>query len=177
VSYTTDKGEVLGYFVNAAHIGMGGDVADRTNRTTKVFGGFVCFFWGVLATLASYRNKAMRLEIDDTIMEGKWCDVIFANGKYDGGGMFIAPDAELASGVFEVFAIGDISRPQALANMRRIYRGTLKDRPDLVRYLRARRIVATSDEEVLVNLDGEQPGRLPATFELVPSALNLAVGG
>ncbi len=43
------------------------------------------------------------------------------------------------------------------------------------RTFRCRRLEATSEEEVLLDVDGEQPGRLPATFELLPGALRLQV--
>ena len=40
---------------------------------------------------------------------------------------------------------------------------------------RARKVHAESaaGEEVLLDVDGEQPGRLPATFELVRGAIHL----
>jgi diacylglycerol kinase family enzyme len=31
----------------------------------------------------------------------------------------------------------------------------------------------TDGSEVLLDVDGEQPGRLPATFELLPAALSV----
>jgi len=43
------------------------------------------------------------------------------------------------------------------------------------RTLRCRTLAATSDEEVLLDVDGEQPGRLPATFEILPGALRLQI--
>ena len=61
---TTDDGKAILHFVNAAHAGMGGEVANRVNRTTKAFGGFASFLWGVVATMMTYRNQAIRLDVD-----------------------------------------------------------------------------------------------------------------
>ena len=46
-------------------------------------------------------------------------------------------------------------------------------RPDLVQHFQAKRVAAESEECVLINLDGEQPGRLPIEIEVLPRALNL----
>ena len=171
--YTTDQGERLGYFVNAAHIGMGAAVGDRVNRTTKAFGGFASFLWGVMATMLTYRNPSLVLDIDGRSVEGRCNDIIFANGRYDGGGMHVAPRARLDSGTLEVFVIGDIGRIEGFRNIPLLYQGRLVDHPDRVSYYQARRITARSEERVYVNLDGEVPGYLPASVEVVPSAIPL----
>lgn len=164
------------HFINVADFGAGGAVVDQVNRTGKVFGGFLSFLTGIVATLVTFRSPALRLQIDGEQVEQRCLDVIVANGRYYGGGIHVAPEARLHSGVFEVFVINDIGFLKALANLRTFYTGALKTRPDLVHCFRATQVIAESDETVLLNLDGEIPGKLPATFELLPSALNLVVG-
>ena len=172
--YTTaDGGTALGYCINVAHTGAGAAVADRVNRTTKFFGGFASFLWGVLATLATYDNKLMDLDIDGVKISGPCRNVIAANGVYDGGGIRVAPKARLNSGVMEVYVIGNLGRIEGFTNVRLLYQGRLMDRPDVVQYFQARRIVAKSAEPVLINLDGEVVDGLPATFTLLPGAIKL----
>ena len=43
------------------------------------------------------------------------------------------------------------------------------------RTLRAKKIVAESDEKVLIDCDGEQPGTLPCTMIILPAAIRLKV--
>lgn len=43
------------------------------------------------------------------------------------------------------------------------------------RTLRCREVSATSDERVLLDCDGEQPGTLPCTMTLLPAAIRLKV--
>ncbi len=164
------------YFLNCAHIGFGGHVADRVNRTSKALGGFLSFLIGVLKSLVTYRSPVMTARVDGNYVHGRINDIVIANAQWDGGGMFIAPNAALDSGSFEVYVIEDISRLDAVRNLHKIYKGRLMDRPDIVQYFQARRIDATSPERVLINLEGEQPGRLPATFEVLPAALRLITG-
>lgn len=174
VRFTLQDGrEDIRHFINVAHAGAGGAVAVRVNRGPKKWGGFLSFLWGVITTLAAYENKLLRLTIDGTQWSQVCNDVIIANGQYDGGGMHVAPDARIDSGHFEVYVIGDVGRLEAFANLPRIYRGTLMGRPDKVQHFQATQIALTSDQRVLINLDGEQTGQLPATFDILPHALNI----
>ena len=166
-------GEAVRYFVNVADFGAGGEVVKRVNATSKFFGGFLSFLYGVVATLLVYRNPEMHIEIDGESIEGRCNNVIIANGQYYGGGMHVAPEARLDSGAFEVYVIGDVGRREAIVNLPKLYRGHLLKRADKVRYFFAKRIVARSKQRVLLDLDGEQPGQLPATIEVIPSVLNV----
>jgi len=161
------------YFINVSHVGAGGAVAERVNRTTKVLGGFPSFLWGVLATLLTYQNVSLRLDIDGQKLSQVCNDIVIANGRYDGGGMLVAPEARLDSGHFEVYVIGDIGRIESFTNLPKIYKGRLMDRPDKVTHFKAKRIVVEADAPVCVNLDGECPGHLPAIFEVLSAAVRL----
>ena len=168
-----EGGEAVRYFVNVADFGMGGEVVRRVNATSKVFGGFASFLYGVVSSLLTYENPRLHLEIDGVAVEGRMNNVIVANGQFYGGGMHIAPEARLDSGGFEVYTIGDVGKLEAIANLPKLYQGRLLKRVDKVSYAFAHRVVARSDDVVLLNLDGEQPGRLPATFEVLPRSLHV----
>lgn len=164
------------YFLNCAHIGFGGHVADRVNRTSKALGGFASFLLGVLRGLATYRCPIMTVSVGNHCISGRIHDVVIANAQWDGGGMFIAPNAALDSGTFEVYVIDELGVFAALRNLHKVYKGRLMDRPDIVQHFRATSIEAHSAEQVLINLEGEQPGRLPASFQILPGILSLVTG-
>ena len=176
VTFSTEgNGQRIMHFINTCHIGMGGAVAARVNRTTKRYGGFTAYLWGVLATLATYRNPFLQIDIDGQQIDQVTRDLIIANGQYDGAGMYVAPQARLDSGRFEVLLIENIGRIQSMLNIPLLYKGRLAEKTDCVRTLSANRIAVRSNETVYVNLDGEQPGQLPAVVEVVPKALRLVV--
>ena len=161
------------YFINITSFGIGGAIDNRVNRTTKALGGKVSFFWGSFATLFSYRNQKVRMRIDDGPEEKmKILSVSVANGQYHGGGMWEAPRAKMDDGLFDVVILGDVSLLEKLTTMPGIYKGKHLDHPK-TRYLTARRVLAESDEEVLLDVDGEQPGKLPADFEILPGAIRI----
>jgi YegS/Rv2252/BmrU family lipid kinase len=163
------------YFHNVTSFGLGGEVDERVNRTTKVFGGFVSFFWATVMTVLRYRGKRVLLSIDGSEEEPVTVlNVVIGNGQYHGGGMWVAPEARVDDGLFHVTVIGDFSLPEIFFHFPKLYNGKLL----LLRKVRgvtAKRVEARSLERVLLDVDGEQPGSLPATAEIVRSALRLIV--
>lgn len=177
---TADGAPTMRHFVNIASFGMSGVVIDTVNRAriAKLFGGGFAFAFHSAATMLRYRNVPVRLlvsgEEDDIATIST---VAVANGKYFGGGMLVAPDARVDDGVFDVVVIGGAPRRQSLAKMKLIYTGAHIHEPH-VRVMRGARVVAapvaeTAGRPVLIETDGELAGRLPATFEILPKALNL----
>ena len=89
----------------------------------------------------------------------------------------IAPDAKMNDGLFDVVNIGDIGTLKILLNGYSLYTGSHLSL-DEVKSTRASRIeISAVDpaDEVLIETDGELPGRLPATYEIVPNALLIRV--
>jgi diacylglycerol kinase family enzyme len=89
--------------------------------------------------------------------------------------MKICPDATLDDGVFDLVAVGDLTRAQVVANIGRLFSGTHLEL-DLVTHTRITRLHAEPVEAgatIPVELDGETPGALPATFEILPGALRI----
>lgn len=161
------------YFINIADAGLGGATADRVNRTTKLFGGFLSFFWGALATLARYRNKNVRLSIDGQPFDDLALTIaIVANARYFAGGMFVAPNAAPDDGLFDLITLHGVGRLSLLSLLLRVYRGRHLGHPRLLER-RCRSVTVTSEERVPVEADGEFAGFLPATFEILPGALRI----
>lgn len=174
VRYTAPAGrELTRYFINIADFGIGGETVARVNRTTKVFGGFLSFLWGAGVTMVKWKNKDVRIKIDDgPVQERRIQNVVVANGQYFGGGMWVAPQAVPDDGLFDIVMFGDISLGESLRNGARIYKGTHLEMEKVSR-VRAKKLWASSEENVLIDMDGEQPGFLPASFEVLPKAISL----
>jgi YegS/Rv2252/BmrU family lipid kinase len=163
-------------FINIASFGISGVVDELVNRSRKGFGGRVAFAAATLRAAWSYRNQRVRLACDgEAGQELTVQNVAVANGQYFGGGMRIAPDARLDDGVFDVVVIGDLGFSELLRSGHRVYRGTHLGMPKIT-HRRASRVAASPaspGERVLLDVDGENPGMLPATFTLEPRALRI----
>jgi diacylglycerol kinase (ATP) len=161
------------YFHNVLSLGLGGEVDARVNRTSKVFGGFLSFMWATLISILRFDKKRVHLRVDDRFDEEVtiW-NVAVANGQYHGGGMWVAPGAAINDGLFQVTIIGDLSMPAVFWNLPRLYNGKIYEHQKITKLI-GRRVVASSAQVVLLDMDGEQPGRLPVVIEMVPSALSI----
>jgi diacylglycerol kinase (ATP) len=175
VSYRSwDGSDNNRYFANIASAGMSGAVARQANLTTKALGGRVSFFAALLRVFAGWRNTELEVDVAGEKRSGKMTNLIVANGRYQGGGMLIAPEAVPDDGLFDVLVIGDITKRDFVLNVGKIYRGTHLSHPK-IDLLRGARVSVDAEVPVPLELDGEQPGTTPATFDVVPAALRLRV--
>jgi diacylglycerol kinase family enzyme len=92
------------------------------------------------------------------------------NGQYFGGGMRVAPAAALDDGRLDVTIWTGVRLSDLVRKRRALYDGTHVGEPG-TRTRRATRVVAQSREPVLLEVDGEGVGRLPATIEIMPGAI------
>lgn len=169
LEHLDDRGDrVSRAFVNVASFGIGGLVDRIVNDAPKWIGGRAAFFVGTLRAMSRYRNQKVRVRIDDGAPEElAILNLAVANGRYFGGGMHIAPRAEIDDGLFDVVAIERDGVVGNLALTRHLYGDSLLEQSG-VRSWRGREVVAepVGDEPVLLDVDGEAPGRLPARFSL-----------
>lgn len=176
VTFHTDDGaETQRHFLNVAHFGLGGTVAKSVDEGTKALGGSFPYLLASLKSLLRFEKYSMRLQIDDETIEIDALNVIVANGRYFGGGVRVSDEARFDDGRFEVYVVGDMSRTEAIANLDLLYAGRM-DEIEKVDHYRAKRLRAESDPPALINLDGEQPGLLPAQAVLVPAGIRLVTG-
>jgi len=163
------------YFVNVGGGGFDGEVAHRANRAPNFMGGPVPYLTSLVTTLFAYRNKAIELVIDDgDPMTMVVNSVVVANCQYFGGGMRVAPDADPNDGLFDVIVIGDIDKIEFLMTVPRVYDGTHITHPQVDTY-RAKRVEVRSEQDLLLQVEGEVCGHTPLTFEIIPSALDIRV--
>jgi len=168
--------EEVRYFGNVASFGLGGATDRAVNRLkfAKRFGGRLAFKWGMIKALLRYRNQRVRICVDDLYDEEvNVCVGAVCNGQFFGSGMRIAPNAVPNDGLFDVVIVADIGLFGVLWNVNSIYRGEHLSKPQ-VTVMRGKKVTALPVEgaaEVLLDVDGEAPGRLPATFEIIPGAI------
>ena len=163
------------FFLNYADLVLGGETIRCVRRLPKAMGGFLTFLVGSTVSLMTQQSKHLRLIVDGKpAFEGEVALAVVSNGSYFGGGMHIAPTADPRDGLFDVVILHSLTRRALIWNLPRVYRGTHISDPRVLR-LRGRRVEVTSDDRVLIGMDGEQPGMANACFEIVPRALLLQV--
>ncbi len=162
------------FFVTAASFGLGAEVlAEMDKESLK--GRRASYRSTALKCLRSARAREVAVEIDGRrIPEGRLHLGVVANSSMFGGGMKIAPPADMSDGKLDFVAVGDVGRVRLFLNFFRVYLGThLKVKG--VSHRKALRVDISSPTEMKVNIDGDLFGRLPAHFEIVPRRLPVLI--
>lgn len=173
---TTGGSPATAYFASMAGTGMSGAVAGRLNTTTKALGGKASSLIATVAVFRRWKNVEMTIELDGDRSSALTEDVLVGNTEYHNGGMRLCPGARPDDGLLDVLVIGDISKKDLALVLPRLYRGTHLPHPK-ARLVRAKRISIDASRPLPIELDGEQPGTTPVTFDVVPAALRVRVPG
>ena len=184
VTFDDHSGKTVSrYFLNVSSVGLAAEVIKRV-KSAKAFDwlpvesirGRANFAISALQEVLDLDPSLVRIRFDGgeehTVQTIAFC---IGNARYFGGGMMITPDAKLNDGFLDVVNIGDIGTAKILLNAYSIYRGTHGSLSE-VKSTRAKKIEISSADRfrtILLETDGELPGKLPATFEVVPSALRV----
>lgn len=166
------------YFVNICSFGVSGVVDRQVARAkaSRLFGGRFAYFMASLIGTFKYTPQPVELVVDGGAPRTvKVNFVAVCNGRYFGGGMHVAPMADPGDGQFEIVVMHDLKVLELLKDPNAIYRGDHLKKPSTF-HVPGRRLEARPAEgagDVLLDVDGEAPGRLPATFTILPGALTL----
>lgn len=169
-----DVGDANGHrFLCIASFGFDSD-ANRIANQTRFIRGRLVYAYAALRALAFWHPARFRLSSGGKQTKITGYTVAVANSKAYGGGMFVAPDAELDDGLFDVIVIGAVGKFQFLRNFPKVFKGTHVD-DDEVRTFRTPSIQVDADRPFAVYADGEHITDLPATIRVIPSALRVIV--
>jgi len=168
-----DVGEVNGKrFLCIASMGFDSEANSIANRARLVRGNLV-YAYAALRALASWKPATFTIRFDGgEERELRGYAVAVANSKAFGGGMFIAPDAELDDGRFDVVMTGEVGKLRFLANLPKVFKGTHVDEKD-VTVRQASTVEVSADRDFAVYGDGEHLSDLPARLRVLPGALRV----
>ena len=182
-----DDVEDTRYFLGVASCGMSGQIIKRVKAEktqwlpfdhSRWLGGRLTFAGATLQTTLASVNTPLVYKLDGGEERRRTvANFCIANARYFGGGMKIAPHALLDDGRFDIIIIGDLSPFEIIFNAHRLYTGAHLSMKQ-VHHAHATRVhlkPSRSNARVALEVDGELPGHLPATFEIIPKALRVRV--
>ncbi len=168
-----DLGEADGNaFVGIASCGFDSD-ANRIANETRVPGGFA-YLYAALRALVSWKPARFELELDGVRATHVGFNVAVANGSQYGGGMVIAPGAELDDGRFDVVTVAGVSKLRFVSQLPKVFKGTHVANPE-VQVRRAREVRISADRPFALYADGDPIAQLPATVRTLPAAVRVLV--
>lgn len=167
-----DVGEANGKrFLCIASAGFDSEANRIANETTFMRGNLV-YAYAALRALFRWKPARFTIRVDDERTRFTGYTVAVANSRAYGGGMFVAPDAELDDGQFDVVTIGEVGKLRFLGNLPKVFKGTHVEQ-DEVRVFRAPHLELSASKPFGLYADGEHITDLPASLRVLPRALRV----
>jgi len=169
-----DVGEANGErFLGIVSVGFDSE-CNRLANEVKLIRSNLVYVYSLFRTLAGWKPARFTIRVDDERTRFTGYSVSVANNSTFGGGMRVAPGADLEDGLFDVVAIGDVGKLRFLANLPKVFKGTHVDGDD-VRVFRAPHLELSASKPFPVYADGEHLTDLPASLRVLPNALSVLV--
>lgn len=161
------------YFANMAGFGFDAMVAQKTNQMKdKGRKGISLYLQALGVSFFKYKTFRTKIVIDDQEIN----DFIFLAsigiGKFNGGGMMLAPDADPTNGIFQVTVIRKVGLFAVLRNLAGLYNGTFVKDPR-VSIHEARRVSISSEKNISGEADGEILGDNKFEIDMVSQKLSV----
>ena len=167
-----DVGEANGVrFLGIASCGFDSE-ANRIANGTRLIRGNLVYAYAALRALIAWKPARFTVGLGERRMRFTGYTLAAANNKAYGGGMFLAPDADLADGELDIVMVGKVGKLRFLANLPKVFKGTHIE-SDEVQVLRASRVDFSASAPFAVYADGEHITDLPATVRVLPGALSV----
>ena len=164
------------YFINVSAGGFSTLVDQKLDDETKSWWGPLGYALSAVKALPDLTVYNVTLKLDDeppaTVPV---YNVVVANAKHVGGHIPVAPHAKLDDGLFDLVLFRAVPMSRLATLVPKAMLGQHLDDED-VAYRQIRRLEIASDPAFELNADGEIIGRCPATFEVMPRAIELIIG-
>ena len=176
VSYRKNGKEWKRYFINIAGLGFGARVVERTNRMKeRGKSGPMLYFYNMFLSLLRYKSQKADIEIDGTCFARRIFALNVGIGKYNGGGMIPLPHAVADDGFYSITLIKKVGKLTLLANIKRLYNGSIAKHSKVETYL-AKSVQIDSSPRLKLETDGETLGHGPVNFQIIPRSIRVISG-
>ena len=168
-----DVGEVNGRrFLCVASCGFDSD-ANRIANEARLVRGNLVYAYAAIRALIAWRPAKFTIVLDEQEpIEYDGYSVAVGNSRAFGGGMFVAPHAELDDGRLDVITVSDVSKLRYARGLPKAFKGTHLQNDEVTEF-RAGTVEIRADRDFAVYADGEHLTDLPATVTVLPRALQV----
>ncbi|MCK5283716.1 MAG: hypothetical protein KAK00_10025 [Nanoarchaeota archaeon] len=172
-----NKKNTISYFGSSVNVGLGPDIASKSNgRYREYLGDFLGTLFSTLVSLTQYKKSDFKLKVNNKDMFLKnVINITIGKDPYLASGMRIPLEIKSDNGKMYILSITAKSRISLLLNLWRLYFGNILDSSDAK--LKYCKNVKLDDNKInpKIEFDGDFRGYLPATIEILPSALGVVV--
>lgn len=167
-----DVGEANGKrFLGIVSVGFDSE-CNRVANETRFIRSNLVYVYSLLRTLLAWKPARFTIQAGEERVRITGYSISIANSRAFGGGMYIAPDAELDDGEFDIVAVGEIGKLRFVGNLPKVFKGTHVEE-DEVRVFRAPQVELSASRPFPVYADGEHLTELPVSLRVLPGALSV----
>ncbi|SET71951.1 lipid kinase, YegS/Rv2252/BmrU family [Natronincola peptidivorans] len=163
------------HFINFASVGLDAVIASEANNIKRWIAGKGAYILAALKGISTFKSRKVQFVIDDKIMLEEVMMITVCNGVFYGGGMKVAPEADLEDGLFDVYVIKAMNKLKLLLLFPTIYMGKHVKYQE-VSFYRAKTVTIFSDKQIQINADGEIIENKPLVFEILHRSLEIIIG-
>ncbi|HSJ39172.1 MAG TPA: diacylglycerol kinase [Planococcus sp. (in: firmicutes)] len=162
------------YFINIAGGGRMTELTYEVPSKLKTVLGQMAYYLKGIEMLPSIRSSNVRIEYDGEVFDDKAMMFLIGLTNSVGGFEKLAPDASINDGKFTLLILKEMNMAEFIRLASLALRGEHLTNPHVI-YAKASRISVTSKERVMLNLDGEFGGVLPAVFQNLEKHIEVLV--
>ena len=165
------------YSVNICSAGIDARIGTNVHRYSSLplIGGAAAYVVSAIVEMCRGIAQPMRVRCGDYSSAEKLTLVCVCNGRFYGGGFNPSLDARPDDGVLDIFIAKKVNLLQFAVLIGKYASGHAAEMKKLVTHLQGDSITIESDEETVINLDGEALFTRRAELRLLPGAVKLIV--
>ena len=172
VVHAIDVADIDGHaYLGIASAGLDSDAGDLANATRLKLGRLV-YLYATLRALRAWKPAHWEVVIDGEPHSFTGYSVAVANSGVFGGGMFLAPEAQLDDGLLDVVLVHDVPSGATWPTSPRCSRARMSARRGSSSCA-GREIAFHADRPFAVQADGDPIAQLPATVRVQAGALRV----
>ena len=166
-----DLGKVNGrYFINIASVGMDAETCNNANKIKSKIKLHSSYYLALIHTFLTFKSKSLKLKIDKNVYAGDYIIAAICNGKYYGGGFKIAPVASFDDNQFDIYLVSKAGKLKLIKILLALLKSE-HEKYNEVRKYTAKNITITSENNLIVNIDGEITISKNIEIEMIEDAL------
>ncbi|QEK11919.1 YegS/Rv2252/BmrU family lipid kinase [Crassaminicella thermophila] len=166
------------YFINVLAGGLLTDVGYKVSPDLKTVLGKYAYYVEGMKEIPKQMFKSISLEIDSEEFTGEEDIFMFivTNTPSVGGFKKIAPKAKIDDGLLDICIIKKSDIPEFLSLFFHTMKGEHIYHPKVLYFQTSEiKLKCKKDVKIDLDVDGEQGGKLPATIEVIPKAIDMIV--
>ncbi len=161
------------YFINVACFGIDADIANDDNfihnrfipRSMRYNAGVVYYF-------LTYKARAMKIKVNDQLIEKDFTTVVAGNAQYYGNGYHVTPNGDVKDGVMEVLLAGKVNKA-AMAKLILSMKDSSHLKNPAVQTFSCRKLEVSADQPFQANIDGEPLKASRFELEVLPKGFRI----